>query len=133
MTRAFRIGVWLVAIGYSLWFVSGLLSRVLPPMAHHAEMYAQYGSQWSVTLVYALTLVEVMIAIWPLARGERWAQFAAGLPIVVVGIPRLFDDPRCFASIFSEHGCHLFVVTQVLIFVGLLLTARWDRVFSRNR
>ena len=128
--RTFRVGIWLGVIGYALWFVSALLSRVLPPVAHHAELFAPYISQWAVTLVYALTLVEILIALGPLARGERWSWLAALLPVIVVGIPRFYADPRCFASIFSEHGCHTFLASQVLVLIGLLLAA--PSTFRRN-
>jgi len=128
----FRLGVWLVIGGYALWFVSALLSRTLPAShPEHAAAYAVYVSPWAITLVYTLALVEMLVAMRPLARGDRWAYLAALLPVLLVGIPRVTSDPRCFASLFSEHGCHTFLASMVLILVGLLLIA--PAMFARRR
>jgi hypothetical protein len=129
--RTFRVGVWLVAAGYALWFVMALLGRLAPLHPEHAAEAAPYVATWPTSLVYSLTLVEILVALLPLARGERWAHFAGLLPVLAVGIPHVIEDPRCFANLFSQHGCHTFLASMLFIFIGLLLTAK-TIYFSRK-
>jgi hypothetical protein len=130
--RAFRAGIWLAAVGYALWFATVILGKILAsPHTAHLPEYSVYSARWPETLVVALTVVEFLIVIGPMARRERWAQFAAIFPVLAVGLPRLFDDPRCFASITSQHGCHMFLASMILIAAGLLFCA--PVFFSRQR
>ena len=42
--------------------------------------------------IVALSVVEILVALVPLRRGERWAFWASAVPVVIVGVPLVFVD-----------------------------------------
>lgn len=72
-------------------------------------------------VVVTLVALEILIALVPLRRGQFWAFWAALLPIVSVGMPRMLTDPKCKAMSLSVHGCHQFMGALLLAVVGLVL------------
>src|SRR5919197_1186147 len=72
-------------------------------------------------VVVAPVAVEIVIALVPLRRGELWAFWAALLPVLLVGVPRMLGDPKCKAMSPHVHGCHQFMGALLLAIVGLVL------------
>lgn len=58
----------------------------------------------------ALSLVEVLVALIPLRRGEVWALWAAAAPVAVVGVPVVVVD----ASFVPAGNLLATLVPQVL-------------------
>ena len=71
--------------------------------------------------IAALSVVEVLIALVPLRRGETWAFWASAVPVVVVGVPVVIVD----ASYVPAASLFATLVPQVLglsiCIVGLTL------------
>jgi len=111
-------GARLLALSY-LWLalqpVFSLIYRNDPSVAHKLEPGAAL-------VCIALILVEIMIALMPLRRGESWALWAAAVPFVVVGVPRLLTDSACQLSDMHHHGCHQFMMAMLLGVIGLVLS-----------
>jgi hypothetical protein len=111
-------GARLVALAY-LWLalqpVFSLVYRNDPGVAHKLE-----PGMALVSIV--LIVVEVMIALAPLRRGEGWAFWAAAAPFVIAGIPRLLTDSACQLSDMHHHGCHQFMAAMLLGVIGLALS-----------
>jgi hypothetical protein len=42
--------------------------------------------------IAALSVVEILVALIPLRRGERWAFWASAVPVAVVGVPLVMVD-----------------------------------------
>jgi hypothetical protein len=42
--------------------------------------------------IAALVMVEVLICVFPLRRGEQWARWAAAIPLLVLGLPIFVID-----------------------------------------
>lgn len=72
-------------------------------------------------VVVTLVAVEILIVLIPLRRGQLWAFWAALLPLVTIGVPRMLNDPKCFAMSLHVHGCHQFMAGLLLAVVGLAL------------
>ncbi|HEV3038659.1 MAG TPA: hypothetical protein VHA33_12865 [Candidatus Angelobacter sp.] len=70
----------------------------------------------------AMIVVEIMIVLSPLRSGQKWALWAAAIPFVVVGIPRLISDPACQLSDLHHHGCHQFMGAMFLGAIGWILS-----------
>jgi hypothetical protein len=108
-------GARLVALAY-LWLalqpVFSLIYRNDPGVAHKLEPGMALVS-------IALIVVEIMIALVPLRRGEGWAFWAAALPFVIAGVPRLLT---CLLSDMHHHGCHQFMAAMLLGVIGLVLS-----------
>jgi hypothetical protein len=128
--KKLRWAVGLLALCYALQIFSAVFGAFLSSPGHvhgaHPEdamTFAAYASTWAITLSLSLAMVELLIALVPLRRCERWAFWAQVVPIVVVGIPRIAYDPRCLANIMSQHGCHSYMVSLVLAIIGLGLAA----------
>lgn len=85
----------------------------------------QYIGAWPVHLLLSLVIVEVYLCWVPMRRGENFAWWLALIPLVVLGITRIASDPRCLGSL-HVHGCHMFLITLVLGFVGLGMV-KWGR------
>ncbi|SRR6266700_260369 len=125
-------GARLLALAY-LWLllqpVFSLIYRNDPSVAHKLEP--------GIALVgMALIVVEIMIALVPLRRGESWAFWAAVLPFVIAGIPRLLTDSACQLSDMHHHGCHQFMMAMLLGVIGLALSGasifRTEKVTAKS-
>jgi hypothetical protein len=110
---------WLIAFGFgALVFTSG--SGLLWAHAHadHASSMAQYVGLWPSMLGVSLGLVGIVLALGPIRRGETWAIVTAAFAMLLIGVPRLAMDSRCFANIATQHGCHTFLGGFVAVLVG---------------
>ena len=70
------------------------------------------------------------MAWFPLRKGERWAFWAAVLPLVTLGTAKMLSDPGCTTRIFQQHGCHQFMISLLIALAGLVMCAR--ALFSRQ-
>lgn len=123
MTRRHHAGIWLLILAYVVLVLNGLSSmlyvRQHPGSAHE---HMEYVSTWAMSLTVALALMGIRQCIIPLRRGERWAWVASLMTWVVIGVPRLVNDPRCLQLDLSRHGCHTFMATLAIAAVGLALS-----------
>ena len=111
-------GTSLVALAY-LWTIyipiASLVLRNYPDIPHKLSP--------DVSLVsIAIIVVEIMIVLFALRSGQKWALWAAAIPFVVVGIPRLISDPACQLSDLHHHGCHQFMAAMLLGTIGWVLS-----------
>ena len=123
MTRRHLAGVWLLILAYALLVLNALSSMLFVrqnPGAAHEHM--EYVSTWAISLTVALALMGIRQCILPLRRGERWAWTASLMTWVVLGVPRLVNDPRCLQLDLNRHGCHTFMATLVIAAAGLVLS-----------
>lgn len=126
MKRRPQAGIGLLVLAYALLVLNALSSvlyvRQNPARAHE---HMEYVSTWALSLTVALALMGIRQCIIPLRRGEMWAWTASLMTWVVIGVPRLVNDPRCLQLDLSRHGCHTFIATLVLAAAGLGLS--WPR------
>ena len=112
-----RWGIGLLTLAYVWLMVTPIFSLVYqdkPDLLHKlAPDTAVVG--------IALCLVALIIVLVPLRRGEPWAFWAALLPLLVVGIPRLVTDSACQLYDLNHHGCHQFMGALTLAGIGLIL------------
>lgn len=79
--------------------------------------------------ITALVLVELMICLIPLRKGERWAMWAAAIPLIVLGIPILVIDASFvpartrFATLLPQIAGDGFAL-MVLVYLFLLQRKR---------
>src|SRR5262245_66130011 len=69
------------------------IMAALPDVTTRAGRHAVAGALG----LTALALVEFLLAVIPIRRGERWAMYAAAVPFVIVGIPVLVVDAEYVA------------------------------------
>jgi hypothetical protein len=69
----------------------------------------------------SLSAVEVLIAIFPLSRGERWAFWAALLPLLSLVLPVMVIDATHVTSGHLLDTLTPFVVGLILAIGGLAL------------
>lgn len=69
----------------------------------------------------SLSAVEVLIAIFPLSRGERWAFWAALLPLLSLVLPVMLIDATHVGSAHLLVTLIPFAVGLILATVGLAL------------
>jgi hypothetical protein len=111
-------GARLLALAYVWLAVQPVLSLIYrndPGVEHRIESGAAL-------VCIALIVVEIMIALVPLRRGEGWAFWAAVAPLVIAGIPRLLTDSACQLADMHHHGCHQFMAAMLLGVIGLALS-----------
>jgi len=119
--RNLGVGSTILAIGYA-----GLLAASLAIVSRGADPDSAIGRHlWAGALANAsLCAVEILITTQSLRKGEKWAWWAAALPLVVYGIPVLILD----ALYVPSETLLLTLAPQVLGLVaagvGLTLTAR---------
>ena len=71
--------------------------------------------------IVALSVVEILIALIPLRRGERWAFWASAVPVAIVGVPLVIVDsiyvpaPRILGALVPQ------VLGLAVMVVGLTL------------
>ncbi len=79
--------------------------------------------------IAALAAVEVLICAIPLRRGERWAKWAAAVPLFLLGIPIFLIDAR-FAPAHTRVATLLpqgIAVLFGLVLVILSLARHFER------
>jgi cytochrome bd-type quinol oxidase subunit 2 len=83
--------------------------------------------------IAALTAVEVLICAIPLRRGERWAQWAAAIPLFLLGIPIFVIDARFgpahtrVATLLPQGIAVLFGLVLVLLSLARYFERREER------
>src|SRR5919109_1355207 len=103
-SRRVRWGVGMLALGYFIAGHAPLLSLTHSDPAEAGGMAPGFA-----LVAVTLVAVEILIALMPLRRGELWAFWAALLPVLSLGIPRMLTDPNCLAMSLHIHGCHQFM------------------------
>jgi hypothetical protein len=87
-----------------------------------AAMLAEYAGAWPVALACSLGLTEIILALIPIRKGERWAMATALATYVILFVTRMKTDPRCLLVLDPhQHGCHTFMIAVVLGVAGLAL------------
>jgi cytochrome bd-type quinol oxidase subunit 2 len=85
--------------------------------------------------IAALSVVEVLICAIPLRRGERWAHWAAAVPLFLLGIPMFVIDAR-FAPPHTRVATLLpqgIAVLFGLVLVLLALARYFEKHESKSR
>lgn len=119
-----RVGFVLVLVAYALMLYTSLAAPAYAK-AHprlNAAMLAEYAGAWPVTLAATLSFTGIMLAIFPIRRGERWAIATSLATLLILLITRLISDGRCLV-VFDphQHGCHTFLIAALVGIIGLLL------------
>lgn len=72
----------------------GMLAAPVMMVANHPDLTTRAGRHVIAGAlgITALVFLEVVICLIPLRRGERWALWAAAIPLVVLGIPIFIVD-----------------------------------------
>lgn len=84
-----RIGSVLLAVSaVALLAAPIVMTRAIPDLTTRGSRHAFAGALGLV----ALAILEFVLAVGPIRRGERWAVAAATVPFVIVGLPVLFVD-----------------------------------------
>ena len=90
----------------------GLLTAAAAILPRQMDTGARVGRHLvaGALAIAALSVVEVLIALVPLRRGETWAFWASAVPVVVVGVPVVVVD------VYHVPAVNLFatLVPQVL-------------------
>lgn len=116
-----KLGSTILAFGYV-----GLLAASIAIVSRGADPDSAIGRHlWAGALAnVSLCAVEILITTQSLRKGEKWAWWAAAVPLVVYGIPMLILDAihvppeRLFLTLAPQ------VLGMVAAGVGLTLTAR---------
>ncbi len=121
-TRArLRLGSLLVALSYG---VAGLAAYAIlaaqPDLSNRSGRHLLAGA----LAIGSLSAVEVLIAIFSLSRGERWAFWAALLPLLSLVVPVMAIDATHVASDHLFVTLTPFVAGLILAISGLTL-AGW--------
>jgi hypothetical protein len=121
-----KIGVALIVLSYALLLYFSLAS---PSYAHahphmDAAMLARYSDWWPVALGSALAIANIILALIPIRRGERWAMLSSLATLLILLVTKLATDPRCLVVLDPhQHGCHTFMITILLGLIGLVFAA----------
>jgi hypothetical protein len=121
MKNTLRLGSTIMAVGYA-----GLLAASVAIVARGADPASAIGRHlWAGALAnVSLCVVEILVITQALRRGEKWAWWAAALPMLGYGIPILILDEthvppeRLFLTLAPQ------VTGLAVAGVGLALTAR---------
>jgi hypothetical protein len=88
-------------------------------------MLAAFAAPWPLALGCSVAIAGVMLTLFPLRRGERWALWTQLAIFIILLVTRLTTDPRCLVVLDPhQHGCHTFMIAAVLGLVGLALNWR---------
>jgi hypothetical protein len=87
--KSLRWGASILAIG-----AIGIVAAPIAILSRQPDITTQIGRHlWAGALaLVSLSVMEILIALFPLCRGERWALVAAAVPFVGVGVPVLVLD-----------------------------------------
>jgi hypothetical protein len=107
-----RLGSVLVAVSYA---TSVLAACAI--FATHPDVATRDGRHLiaGALAIVSLALVELVIALIPLRRGEKWAFWAALVPMLSLVVPVMLIDA---ANVIPDH----LAITLTPFVVGLLLT-----------
>ncbi|MBF8294670.1 MAG: hypothetical protein HW389_1215 [Bacteroidetes bacterium] len=122
-----RLGCTILAIGYI-----GLFLASIAIVSKQADPSSAVGRHlWAGALANAcLAAVEIIIVSVPLRKKQRWAWWAASLPILFYGLPILIIDSTYVSSERLAETLAPQVLGLLAAIVGLALVAR--SIFSRK-
>jgi len=129
MPRVVQVGSTILTVG-ALGLFAASAAIVLTNQPDPATRVGRH--LWAGALAIAcLAILEIILALVPLRRGDAWAVWAAALPFGLVGAPVLYLD-----ATYVERGARLWtlvpqVVSQLIGMSGLLLCA-WGIFRSRR-
>jgi hypothetical protein len=119
--RRMGAGSVLVALSYALSALAAYaILNTRPDVATRTGRHLVAGA----LAIVSLSGVEILIALFPLRRGELWAFWAALLPLISLAVPVMLVD---VTHVSSEHLLVTlvpFVAGLVLAICGLVLTRR---------
>jgi hypothetical protein len=69
-----------------------------------------------------LPVFGIAISWFGVRDGQRWAWWTVLLGLLVIAILRISTDRACTVRIFSQHGCHQFMLGVVVGAAGLVLS-----------
>lgn len=116
-----RLGSAILAIGYL-----GLLTASIAIVSRDAEPSSAVGRHlWAGALANAsLAAVEIFVVSVPLRQKQKWAWWAAGLPLVCYGLPILILDSIFVSSEKLVETLAPQVLGLITAAIGLVLAAR---------
>ncbi|HKW64201.1 MAG TPA: hypothetical protein VJN89_16735 [Candidatus Acidoferrum sp.] len=110
-----------MALSYALSaFAAYAILNTRPDLATQAGRHLVAGA----LAIVSLSGVEILIALFPLRRGEVWAFWAALLPLVSLAVPVMLVDVKHVSSGHLLVTLAPFVAGLVLAICGLVLTRR---------
>jgi len=113
-----RLGSTLVAVSYAIaGFATYSILSIQPDINTRPGRHLLAGA----LAIGSLSAVEVLIAIFPLSRGERWAFWAALLPLLSLVLPVMLIDATHVTSGHLFDTLMPFVVGMILAIGGLAL------------
>ncbi len=121
-----KTGVGLLVGAYALLLYTSLAAPMYARAHPHldAAMRAAYAAPWPVALASTVAITGILLALFPIRRGERWALWTSFATLSVLLVTRLVTDPRCLVVLdLHQHGCHTFMIAVVLSVLGLALVA----------
>ncbi|MFY9559204.1 MAG: hypothetical protein WAQ52_03135 [Terriglobales bacterium] len=112
------LGALLVGVSYAL---SGLAAYAI--LSTHPDANAREGRHLiaGAFAIVSLAVVELLIAFIPLRRGERWAFWAAAIPMLTLVIPMMLLDAVHVPRAHLTTTMAPFIAGLLLSFGGLLL------------
>ena len=121
ISRRMRAGSILVALSYALSaFAAYAILNARPDMATRTGRHLVAGA----LAIISLSGVEILIALFPLRRGEVWAFWAVLLPLISLAVPVMLLDVTHVSSGHLLVTLAPFVAGLVLAICGLVLTRR---------
>ena len=112
------LGSWFVALSYAM-----AASAAYSILSTRPDMNTRPGRRLlaGALAIVTLSAVEVLIAIFPLRRGELWAFWAALLPFLSLVLPMMVIDASHVASSHLMATLTPFVIGLILAMGGLVL------------
>jgi hypothetical protein len=123
----------LLRVGSLLLAVSslGILAAPITILRTHPDLATRSGRHVFAGAMglSAVALLECLLALVPLRRGERWALLVAALPFLVVGLPIFVVDatyvPRATRwNTLAPQAAGLLMGTLALVLCGLGLAGK---------
>ncbi len=124
----------LLAVAYT-----GMLGASVAIVSRRPDLETRVGRHlWAGALaVVALVVVEVLICLFPLRRGETWARWAAFVPFAILSVPifiidALYVSRQNLLATLLPQGIGLFVGILVLFRIVLRSRVRRPRHEALN-
>ena len=111
-------GSYLVALSYAIAILASFAI-----LSTHPDVNTRTGRQLlaGALAIATLSVVEILVALFPLRRGEAWAFWAALLPLISLVLPMLLVDAGHVAPQHRFNTLTPFIVGLVLAICGLIL------------